>query len=73
MEYGPLYPEIDEIRLLALVDDGSEPIRCTIENVSLRMSPLYKAGSYCWGDANDTKVLVVNGHEVAVTVNLEMR
>lgn len=46
-------------------------VRCTLQVVSLRDSPRYEALSYVWGDPNAKKAIVVDGHAVQVTVNLE--
>lgn len=71
MRYRKLRKDRDEIRLLTIIDDASEPITCQLEHVSLAASPSYKALSYCWGDASDTQPVVINGRTMAVTVNLE--
>lgn len=71
IRYRKLRKVRDEIRLLTIIDDESEPITCKLEHVSLSASPSFKALSYCWGDANDTRPVTINGCTVAVTVNLE--
>jgi hypothetical protein len=72
MRHRKLHKVRDEIRLLTIIDDASEPITCKLEHVSLLTSPSYKALSYSWGDQNDTRLVVVNGYTMAVTANLEI-
>ena len=72
MRYRKLRKVRDEIRLLTIIDDASEPITCKLEHVSLLASPSYKALSYSWGDQNDTRPVVVNGFTMAITANLEI-
>ena len=78
MDYKPLDFSEFETRLLQLLrpydeeDDESDIIECRlIQGVSLVEPPEYYGVSYCWGDAAVTKPLVVDGHEVQVTSNLE--
>ncbi|KAM5353407.1 hypothetical protein ACJ41O_000057 [Fusarium nematophilum] len=62
-----------EIRLLHL-NGGSESshLSCTLHRVALQSnpSPTFEALSYTWGDASDTREVIVNGYIVNVTFNL---
>jgi hypothetical protein len=62
-----------EIRLLKLHPE-SDPdcdIVCELSTVSLDTRPIYRALSYTWGDANDTNLIILDGHRFAVTRNLK--
>lgn len=52
-----------EFRLLTLLKD--EPHHFLIS------PPEYRAISYCWGDPSITKPIIVDGHTIEVTTNLE--
>jgi Heterokaryon incompatibility protein (HET) len=47
--YSPL-PSDTSIRLLQILSGPEEPIRCSLEVVDLKDSPLYDCLSYTWGD-----------------------
>ncbi|KAI9779820.1 MAG: hypothetical protein M1839_007133 [Geoglossum umbratile] len=67
----PLDSDKGEIRLLrVLPGEFFSKIKCELFKVSLDDKPDYKALSYVWGDSADRENIVVNGHDVAVTVNL---
>jgi hypothetical protein len=75
MEYSPLNPDLNEIRLLTLLPDDSRRnglVSCHLDHVSLINPPEYVALSYCWGDASVTKDISINGSSVPVTANLEI-
>ena len=71
LKYDPLDTEKAEIRLISLVESSSSVVECHLEHASLSAQPAYKALSYCWGDANETKEIIVNGCITKVTSNLE--
>lgn len=76
--YTPLRQSAREFRILQLyppepLGDDSAEICCELEVFSLLPDSdctRYKALSYVWGDANDRRPIVVNGHVLMVTVNL---
>jgi hypothetical protein len=55
--------------------EGTYPVCCTIQHVSLEDKPAYAALSYTWGDANRMRRLVVEedgrSFELRVTENLD--
>ncbi|KAN0122155.1 Heterokaryon incompatibility protein (HET) domain containing protein [Hyaloscypha variabilis] len=71
LRYSPLRTEKEEIRLISLLESSSSLVECHIEHAALCAQPTYKALSYCWGDANETKEIIVNGCSTKVTANLE--
>ncbi|KAG4431179.1 hypothetical protein IFR05_013342 [Cadophora sp. M221] len=73
MEYSPLNPDLNEIRLLTLLpdDDGNSSVGCILDHVSLINPPEFAALSYFWGDQAITKPIAINGITVPVTANLE--
>jgi hypothetical protein len=75
MEYQPLDFTSFEFRLLTLLNDEAEThdsiIRCSLAHNHLIEPPEYRALSYCWGDPTITKPVIVNGHTMEVTTNLE--
>jgi hypothetical protein len=46
-------------------------VSCTIFSTPLATAPSYKALSYTWGDQNITKAILLDGHRIEVTTNLE--
>ncbi|ERF76469.1 hypothetical protein EPUS_06131 [Endocarpon pusillum Z07020] len=69
-KYQPV-KNADEFRLLRLEPGrGSDPIRCRLENVSLRSKPKYEALSYTWGDPQNTKAILCGDGRVDVTISL---
>jgi hypothetical protein len=72
MEYRPLNSENYEIRLLTLIEGkNSAWVSCRLDHYSLVDTPQYTALSYCWGNPDITKAIIVNGVKVQVTINLE--
>jgi hypothetical protein len=61
LRYSPLRTQKQEIRLIPLLERSSSLVECHIEHGSLCAQPTYKALSYWWGDANETKEIIVNG------------
>ncbi|RBA15875.1 hypothetical protein FPRO05_12096 [Fusarium proliferatum] len=70
--YRPLEYPNRTIRLLILQPSASPLtiLEGSLHPVSLDLRPAYLALSYVWGDAKNTQSMAVDGHEVAVTVNL---
>jgi hypothetical protein len=60
-----------KIRVLTIVNGTSDKVTCKLETVSLHILPVYKALSYCWGSETDTRTVVISGHEVNLTCNLD--
>lgn len=61
-----------EIRVLALHPANfHDPIKCTLETVSLKNCPHFNALSYVWGDSRLRGDIILNGVPVTVTSNLE--
>ena len=70
--YKPLSTERREIRLINLLSTSSEnPVSCNLTIASLEDNSLYTALSYVWGDAENTRPILLNGRVHKVTVNLE--
>ncbi|KAF4436539.1 hypothetical protein F53441_13219 [Fusarium austroafricanum] len=69
----PLNPVKEEIRVIHLEGGvDSSPIKCTLHKVELNSTspPVYDALSYAWGDATDTREIILNGYVVDITFNL---
>jgi hypothetical protein len=71
LKYEPLDIEKEEIRLITLLPGEAGIVKCRLENISLDANPTYQALSYCWGNAEQTKKIIVNECAVDVTANLE--
>jgi hypothetical protein len=70
--YTPLKSIKNEIRLLKISPSlEEEPLRCSLEPISLDDNARYTALSYCWGDANDRADITVNGRCISATRTLE--
>ncbi|KAF4156806.1 hypothetical protein CNMCM6069_006328 [Aspergillus lentulus] len=71
--YSPLNPEAAEIRLLTILPDknGKDPVRCTLQTVSLNNSPQFEALSYVWGNVVEKVEILVDDIPFQVTTNLE--
>lgn len=70
--YESLDPERRNIRLVNLLPVKlDEIICCQVETVSLDDLPVYTTLSYVWGDAADTRPILLDGHSHEATVNLE--
>jgi hypothetical protein len=70
--YKPLPHASGYLRVLTLhAGNVLEPIRCTLQTVSLDEKPPYDALSYTWGDPTATKSIEVDGVSIHVTSNLE--
>ncbi|KAF2253506.1 hypothetical protein BU26DRAFT_418959, partial [Trematosphaeria pertusa] len=74
--YKPLGNPEKEIRLLSLLPADSEDatedstLKGTLCHRFLDDDPPYTALSYVWGNPNDTRTMIVDGHEVQITTNL---
>ena len=72
LEYQPLSSENHEIRLLTLTGGKrSAFVTCELKHYSLIDHPPYTALSYCWGNPDITKTIIVNGVKFQATINLE--
>ncbi|KAH2114256.1 hypothetical protein KXW75_005409 [Aspergillus fumigatus] len=70
--YSPLNPEAAEIRLLTILPDrdGNNPVRCTLQTVSLNSAPQFEALSYVWGTVAEMVEILVDDIPFQVTTNL---
>jgi hypothetical protein len=61
-----------EIRLVKLVESraGDDQLGLSLEHCSLVNPPPYYALSYVWGDASETRPILVHGHPFNATMNL---
>ncbi|KAI4638477.1 hypothetical protein J4E93_010031 [Alternaria ventricosa] len=71
LQYDPL-PRGRTIRVIDLAPGTwDEPVTCSLRTVHLDDDDLrYEAISYAWGDLNDRKTVVCNGHVVSTTRSL---
>lgn len=72
--YSPLTPASKEIRLLTIEPgSGDDPLQCSLTVVSLNgePDPVYETISYCWGNVNATKAVVVDGLELSVPASAD--
>ena len=72
LSYDPLNSAAREIRLLQLLPAASpaDPIKCTLQIVSLSTKPTYIALSYFWGTSEERFPIYVNETEFPATLNL---
>jgi hypothetical protein len=72
--YSALNQNKREIRLLTLLCSGGfeDDIRCKLDVVSLDETLTYTALSYCWGNQNERREILVNEKTVSVTKSLEI-
>jgi hypothetical protein len=71
LQYKHLSIENWEIRILnILCEEVSGLVHCTLQHTKLTCPDKYVALSYCWGNPNVTRSIVVDGHGIHVTVNL---
>lgn len=68
--YLELDSEASEIRLVRILPDAGPTIECELLHTSLENPRSYIAISYAWGDAEETRNIILNGHEFPVTENL---
>jgi hypothetical protein len=75
--YRPLDASDHQIRLIKIRSqdqlDGNiyRVLKATIEHVSLKANPSCLALSYAWGDQARTKPLLLDGHVLQITENLD--
>lgn len=72
--YRTLRIDQAEIHLLKLKPASSlnDGVVCSLALSSLQVRPGYEALSYCWGDTEVTRSILLDGVERQVTVNLEI-
>jgi hypothetical protein len=72
MKYNALRPDAREIRLLTLLPSKyhNEPLRCSINTVSMDNDPDFWALSYVWGDESITSDIIIDTTAIPVTTNL---
>lgn len=70
--YEPLNSAAREIRLLQLHPAASpaDPVKCTLQTISLSNKPTYIALSYFWGTSEERSPIFVNETEFPATLNL---
>lgn len=67
--YSPL--ETRSIRLIRLeAGQHDEPLRLSLESVSLDSDPIYEAISYCWGDHNARQEVTCQDISMSITTSL---
>jgi Heterokaryon incompatibility protein (HET) len=86
-EYQPLDPNTHQIRLVRLqprnhrafepwnwilFPEKSPLVPCSIEHFAFTSAPSYQALSYTWGDASQTRPILLNDSLFRVTKNLEV-
>jgi hypothetical protein len=69
-QYDDLDQRWKEIRLLRILPETTSIIKCELFRTSLYDPCPYIAISYAWGDTEDTRTIILDGHEFAVTENL---
>jgi hypothetical protein len=72
MNYQPLDATAGEFRLLTIqpADNEDDQIESRLDHESFGSLPPYGALSYCWGDPQDTRPILINGHRFNATANL---
>ena len=68
--YVELDKEATEIRLVRILPDVGSVIECELLHTSLENHRSYIAISYAWGETEDTRNIVLNGHEFPITESL---
>ncbi|PWY68478.1 hypothetical protein BO70DRAFT_272771, partial [Aspergillus heteromorphus CBS 117.55] len=73
LQYHPLKPEEQEIRLFTISPDWKMgcPIQGCLQTVSLKRAPNFEALSYVWGVDDATEPITVDGTTFRVTPNLK--
>ena len=68
--YSPI--SAGQVRTITLHrGDSSDPLWCSLNEVSLEDSPRYQALSYVWGSKEDPATVILNGQPFQVTKNLD--
>ena len=62
--------EASEIRLVRILPDTGSIIECELLHTSLESPRSYIAISYAWGETEETRNIVLNGHEFPITQSL---
>lgn len=68
--YADLGHQGSEIRLVRILPETGPTIECELLHTSLENPRSYIAISYAWGDTEETRIIVLNGHEFPVTESL---
>jgi hypothetical protein len=68
--YVELDIEESEIRLVRILPDNGSAIHCELLHTSLENPRSYIAISYAWGDVDETRSIILDGHELPITENL---
>ncbi|KAK7958636.1 HET-domain-containing protein [Apiospora saccharicola] len=69
--YTPLDAQQEQIRLLHLLPGSWEDtVSCTTSIICISDAPIFESLSYAWGEPSVTRTVLLNGHAIAVTVNL---
>ncbi|KAH6990085.1 heterokaryon incompatibility protein-domain-containing protein [Ilyonectria destructans] len=69
-QYRQLDAQGKEIRLLRILPQKTSWIECELSHVSLSAPPEYVAISYAWGDPDDTRSIMLDGHDFPITLSL---
>lgn len=72
-QYRPIESE-NHIRILYInpTDDNKEQLSGTLIHTDVTDRPVYDALSYFWGPPDFCRRILIDGHELAITVNLEL-
>jgi hypothetical protein len=70
LKYRSLSAVNHEIRILKLIERGDGRLECKLEHSNLTTRRTYVALSYCWGNQEDTRNIIVDGTKIPVTRNL---
>ncbi|KAF1816859.1 HET-domain-containing protein, partial [Eremomyces bilateralis CBS 781.70] len=67
-----MLPEGEHLRVLKLEPGrGDDPLLCHLEVLSVKDAwRKYEAISYVWGNPDDTRYIVLDGHELPITTSL---
>ena len=68
--YTTLNSHKHEFRLLKILPETTSHIKCELIVASLRQPPSYVSLSYAWGDKEDTRTILLHGHEFPITLSL---
>ncbi|KAH6971040.1 heterokaryon incompatibility protein-domain-containing protein [Ilyonectria sp. MPI-CAGE-AT-0026] len=69
-QYRKLDAQGREIRLLRILPQKTSWMECELSHVSLSAPPEYVAISYAWGDPDDTRSIMLDGHDFPITLSL---
>ncbi|KAH8675142.1 heterokaryon incompatibility protein-domain-containing protein [Ilyonectria robusta] len=69
-QYRQLDAQRREIRLLRILPQKTSWMECELSHVSLSAPPEYVAISYAWGDLEDTRSIMLDGHDFPITLSL---